>query len=1240
MSPETTQQPPLPVAAETCRRIKKVAGSKTPTHVTGLPLPVLATSTHSRFSSSSLLLLNDSNLKAFVPAPNPSIPLSRPFFSYSFMQPEVDQSISNHESEHPSRNTDTSPAQHGNFPSQQSIPRDLCHGNGGAREDFADRLCDASSAAVAGATGVPAGNSINPANCERSNSPGERISEYENAYALSPKIVEELGFKVTPPRPNAPPRVSIEDFPNEVLTHILSHLPAASLSSMNLVNRRFHGLVTTPHAWRMAFSRYFLGPAAIEAERNKLDSDEFDHLMLKKRAFCRLTTFASWRNEYILRTRLLRSLARGKPAEYQSTGLQGSPRTGPIASQAVVTYNSLLLYPVTHIDGAFGSGLEKKRAVFIHGASEQGIASASDPATGKSGLGAWGISDPQMFNHFADSFAGETQWGLGLGELVGHPNVMDVSQQYGLIYGEGCPRGRAYFLSSSEKRGRFMALADGPAQPQLGIPRLSTMNASICSVWIAKSPQILTTTNGLCGGVLTAYAIGPNHSQNQRYERGQITARWVLCPGIPIVAIRIDDNFSTKRHAHRRIWAVILNALGEVFYLVDIPFEREMNPKPTPEQLNRSAWQTGRTVRWELVEATRRVAKADPFHSMAVDGSYTPRTSSDSMCLSQAQLVAETAEVEKYLAFKPNHFRKLCAGWDMQRKLEVDFAGDDEHGAGESITVITRGVTVGQAASLKRFTRLKFSTAAPSVQVETIPRVKSAASLPSVFGNSQPLPCVGKGDMPALCDCSGSQCTLATIAWTESALKADLPKLAQITTTAMDMSAVAQLTVSEDPLLSICGSSESSEFSTPVSSFNEPSDPAQIPGHRARFLAVGTSTGTVIVWDIRAPVSQNTEVINHVDPIRVINTDSPQVSSLGLTSLYLVHGGNDGLVQAWDALGSSLQPIRTINSRFSSRARRRLQQAETSVQGVGHNYFAAGAICLDPDPTRLRGIVSLGTQLRYWSYSSSAADQYRSNKRRLRYKQRGNNRSPEAERYSHTGRGALKDYIMNEQLELQRQKKEKEKNRRHLSGRFGVDLLGPDASEEQLLAYACMLSEESYTSDERTRRESGSSGGTNSSGGTVAPLSLVNAGGESSSFTTLNHASNDESQILQPLSEELEPDVAEAIRRSLEDVSMSSSTPTPSQDDNSQLLATDPGERPFEFGAESSASQQEVDDFELALQLSLVEQESQGLGEPSPTTGSLTPEDLLEDFPSLDNAATSSRSPRRGTGKGKGKRKA
>jgi hypothetical protein len=957
--------------------------------------------------------------------------------------------------------------------------------------------------------------------------------------------------------------------------------------------------VTTPHAWRVAFSRYFPGPYVLE--KDHVAAATSDLLISDKRAFTRLTALASWRSEYILRTRLLRSLSRGKPAQPAPSGKHGSSRGSGIQNgSAVATYTSQLIYPVSHIDAVFASGVTKKQPLFIHGAAEQGAASTSDPTLGKTGT--WGLSAQQLFQHFADIFPGDAEYGLGSGDMVGLPNSMDVSQPYGMVYGEGCPHGRSYFISSGEQRGRFLSISEADSEPRLGIPAVNQITTAISSVWIAKFPNVLKMTNGLVGmlsgsssGILTAYSLGTSPVHDRRFERGQVTAKWVLSPGVPIIAIAVDENFSAKRHAQRRIWAAVLNALGEVFYLTEIPSQPDMPAKLNAEQLDRLAWKTGRSVRWELIEATRRIARPDPFNRQLVDGSYSPRSSSDSMGLDENQIAAETREIEKFLAFKPKHFRKVCDGWDMRRQFKVDFAGDDLNGAGESILILNCGLDEGQEASIRRFTRQKFRVERPltSDPYPGLPLPKTSGSLfggpssPDMVGTETPSSVPRSRASSHMGDCESSS---VNIEWRLSDFVFDGSKSIQLTASALDLSTYAQLTVSEDPLLGMSGASTaSSPLSSPLPHMGSPSSVSEVPGQRARYLAAGTATGSVYMWDVRAPTSRTAEVINTVSPLRLIRTESPQISCLALSSLYLVHGGNDGLVQAWDPLASSSRPIRTLHSRFSSRARRRLIQAEASVLGVGSNYYAAGAICLDPDPTVLRGIVSLGTHIRYWSYSASAADEYKSNKRRLRRGQRGSNGSPEGQRFSNTGRGALRDYIADERMELERQKIAAQKERERLSGRFGIDLLGPDATEDELIAYAQMLSEEVYNSDELKRRESGASPlASSASSDTIAA--------QDSSFPP-RESSSSSSPTLETVEEEIAPDIAEAIRLSLLDENPGSWDSPPSESipikyAKGTKINRRRSSNSYAATAAESSTHQEEDDLEFALQLSLAEEQS------------------------------------------------
>ncbi|KAL4973298.1 hypothetical protein BDW66DRAFT_142522 [Aspergillus desertorum] len=1051
-----------------------------------------------------------------------------------------------------------------------------------------------------------------------STEPSPAASE-SNEYASSSRSQSDFGFIVIPSA--KPSSLSLDAFPNEVLTHILSHLPPPSLLSIALVSRRFHNLVTTPHAWRVAFSRYFPGSSVSE------DTEASDRLTSDKRYFSRLTALASWRSEYILRTRLLRSLSRGKPGQLEVSKKNGTVRAASVRSgSAIATYTSQLLYPVSHLNGTFGSDSAKKEPLFIHGASEQCAVTASDPSTVK--VGTWGLADHNFSRHFADSFPGEAEYGLGSGNIVGVPNSMDVSQPYGMIYGEGCPQGRTYYLSTAEQRGRFLDnLNEGSSLPKLGIPAINRITTAITAVWIAKSAHILKMTGGLVGmfsgsssGILTAYALGPHPTYEKRFERGQVTARWVLCPGVPIVAISVDDNYSPKRRQRGRVWAAVLNALGEVFYLSDIP--QQTDPMPaniTPELADQMAWKTGRTVRWELVEVSRRTARPDPFNRELVDGSYSPRSSSDSMKLSEKQIAAETKEIEQFMSFKPKHFRKVCEGWDMRRDLHVDFAGDDGHGAGESFIVIQRGDGENQKASIRRYTRKLQPSHLPTPLSQPGVRIPHVTS--SIFGGpviSPALSSATSGFPPsrASVQINAPVCSPSNTEWYITDFNFEGRKSVQITTSALDISTYAVLIPDEDLLMS-GDSGASSAVSSPLPHMQRQPG-SEIPGQRGRYMAVGTATGSVFVWDIRSPTSKNSEIIKSVAPIRTIFTESPRVSCVALTSLYLVHGGNDGLVQAWDPLASTTRPIRTINSRFSTRARRRLIQAEASSIGVGNNFYATGAISLDPDPTRLRGMVALGTHLRYWSYSSTAADQYKSNKRRLRYGQRGGNATPGGQRFNNSGRGAINDYIEDEKREMERQARADEKERAHLSNRFGIDLLGPDVSEEELLAYAQLLSQEAYSSEAIKRGDWVKDSVISSSSDTVGP--------NDSSFAP-DELSSASSPCNDSVGDDLDPEIAEAIRLSLLEESSGHGSLESAAPFSVKYSVGSPSGRSASSDAKhlvaEASQQQEIDDLDLAIQLSLMETHGRGQYD-EPTAHQ------EEQFPSLSAGSSPASSKSRG----------
>jgi hypothetical protein len=851
----------------------------------------------------------------------------------------------------------------------------------------------------------------------------------------------------------------------------------------------------------------------------------------------------------------------------------------------MITYDAKTYTIINHLHATFGSGLNHKMPRFIHGADDVGMVTSSDPMAGK--VDPWGQSDPNFYAQFAERFPGVAEWGLGSGEVVGRPNVMDVSQPYGMIYGQGCPEGSCYYRPLEEMRGRFIAEPTELSIPEAGIPKLGTDAGATCSVWIAKSNAIPTLSEGLIGmmigsatGVVSACSIGTDGLRSSRVQRGELTARWVLSPGVPIIAIAVDEQYSSKRYAQNRIWAVALNALGELFYLTKFP-TRSQAPKGGIEQHSEYvAWLTGRSVYWNIVESSRRTARPDPYSDAEVDGSYSPRTSWDGMCLSKGQVAAETKEIQEYLRKPPKHFRKVCLGWDMRRRLEVDFAGDDGSHAGEAMVVFECGLEEGDVAKVTRFTRCKADEKDQSTNMSTRTPTSLPSQTSSLFGAGPASASPRVRSSSYKSTASSPERASLVEEWRCSKLAFGGFKSTQITTTALDASTFATLTLSEDPALGFSTTSTaSSPYASPLSVASQPASPSDIPGQRARFVAAGTKSGVVLLWDIRSPVSRSAEFTNTIEPIRIIYTDSPEISCLAVSSLYLVVGGNDGLVQAWDPLASTTAPITTLHSRHASRARRQLVQAQASVQGVGINMFAAGAVFLDPDPTVLRGAVSLGNQLRFWSYSSSAADQYRSSKRRLRRAERASNNT--GERFPGAGRVNLKNYIANEQFELERDRQERHKQAEHLAGRFGTEML----SEEEALAYAAMLSQEAMEAEEQRRIEREM---ITLRSDTATPEPIVQ--GPSSSSVVEND-------------EELDADIAEAIRLSLNDSQgpdMFASTSTPPSAFDIPIKYAK-GKKPSPSRSQKdtpektmagSSIENEMSDLEFAMQLSLAEEQS------------------------------------------------
>lgn len=177
------------------------------------------------------------------------------------------------------------------------------------------------------------------------------------------------------------------------------------------------------------------------------------------------------------------------------------------------------------------------------------------------------------------------------------------------------------------------------------------------------------------------------------------------------------------------------------------------------------------------------------------------------------------------------------------------------------------------------------------------------------------------------------------------------------------------------------------------------------------------------MWNMRS-----TETRTAIKPLRCIQTDSPEISCLALSALYIIHGGSDGLVQAWDPLASMLESVRTLNAKSSGRVPRHIVNANPVLRHA--DYSAVGAIYLDPDPAVLRGVLSFGTFIRYWAYNSTHHGTGR--KRRVRHSD-VNGRLASRRLY-----GTVSGYIAAEQAELRREREHRAKEQVRLRNRFGV----------------------------------------------------------------------------------------------------------------------------------------------------------------------------------------------------------
>ncbi|KAF3920769.1 hypothetical protein ABW20_dc0103826 [Dactylellina cionopaga] len=802
---------------------------------------------------------------------------------------------------------------------------------------------------------------------------------------------------------NAKGETYITRLPNEVLTHTLSFLDPVSLTSVSFVSRRFHALVTSPHAWKDAFCRYF------PQHDTHAGSDAYPKTA---RYFTRLSNMGTHRSEYILRTQLLRSLKRGRP--YVSSGIKPSSSSNS-SNFSMITYNPKLHEStITHLHADF------TRNRVIAASQYTGLYSYSDPRTG--------YVEVEQRGH-----PGYSSFGL---QYISHEGIgaLDLSEARGQVIGDARDTFPSFLVErASSNLAPIRFINDhGP-------------DASITCIWLAKKDTIINTS-----GNRIASASGSSKGVIQFQDT---SSRWMsfnVCPGIPILELRVDDGYTKARERRNRIWCIAINAIGEVWYMKGKLPKRTLslgrNMGEQPEQP---------FTPWYCIPSTRQEDAPVGI------GILTPEEATPSLEALQQQQTWLHTDPEIMAITYEDH-------WRLDYFIEADFGG-------QNFILGCKGGEEGVNLSKKRAEMTKYTRILDNVREEVI----SEVFIKNVYGRGYHKEVEEVVPRPPNEVEPPDEWNISNLLIPHNKGK----DYAFITATAIDMSNLALLSPNEDPLL--------------TRSTGPQLSPQQVVGQLSRLFAIGTETGTVHIYNIRHPISSASTA--PLPPLHTITTASPSISSLALSSLHLVHGGTDGLVQAWDPLVSLTEPIRAIHSRFSTRARRRLAQAATSVHGVGENQFAARAIFLDPDPTQLRGIVALGTHIRSWSFSSSVERvQENSNTRRRRKNaRRGSNNAPYpgsagmlGKGRGNSSKGPIPRDIIDETKRIADTRRQDEKKKVKMAERFGV---GHEAmqglTEEEMVMYAMMISEESFEKERGLSEESGG-------GSSLGVGSVMGDGGE------------------------------------------------------------------------------------------------------------------------------------------------
>ena len=578
--------------------------------------------------------------------------------------------------------------------------------------------------------------------------------------------------------------------------------------------------------------------------------------------------------------------------------------------------------------------------------------------------------------------------------------------------GENVPNGRCYVHLSPYPHFYAAALDYIPPGNAPGLANSTKYGSKplITCVWIAKKRSVCDSTGaavvvGNSRGFIRVFSI---KFEKCRYTLAHVTS-CCISPGIPIVQVKVDQDFLPRRLRQKRPWLVAINALGEVYYLRDLP-------------------NSGATDGWAMIPQTARIPTDVHKDVFPVLAGLSPDE--------------EKEMHDRRIGLLMNmDYSKVKEIWEECRMdwfIEVDWAGQNIVAGSRS----TGSGTARDMPRLKRYHLWKAKNDGAPCRIAHGQDGRGASWSKSVFNAA-----TDSSSSSSSPSQSGITTPLGELSedgkegqrdeWMVTALS--LPNtFTQITAHSMDNSRLARLTATEDP------------------AFRD-----GVPGANGRLFAVGTNTGSVFVYNIRPAGGGLLDDSEHrptAPPLRTIHTDSPRITTLGVSSLVVVHGGNDGLVQAWDPLASTNLAVRTLHSRHS---RRRPGQHHGAEAAAEDDQFAARCLILDPDPTTLRGIVALGTFVRYWNLS--ATDTKKARKTWAGARSRGGGTPGR-------NRGALQEVIHNDERAMRLEREGQQREAARLEERYGVASGRAPLNEEEMLAYAQMVSLEAFEAESSSRK--------------------------------------------------------------------------------------------------------------------------------------------------------------------------